>query len=113
MILKRQTYILYMYDYSKKNPELLRITNTPYAEEYGVQFVGPQQILYLSDKDGLVNRYMATFDSTISRVDTAVHYAYYAKSTALTDRAYSIVEQAYNPATGKVADISLVDIHSG
>ncbi|MBR4787914.1 MAG: PD40 domain-containing protein [Bacteroidales bacterium] len=100
---------LYMYDYSRKNPELLRVTNTPYAEEYGVQFVGPQQIIYLSDKDGLVNRYMATFDSTISRVDTAVHYAYYAKSTALTDRAYSIVEQAYNPASGKVADISLVD----
>lgn len=100
---------LYLYKYSEKDPELLRVTYTPWADEYDVVFSGQQQVLYLSDKDGLVNRYSATFDSTISRIDTAIHYAYFAKTKPLTDGAYSIVEQAYNPATQTLADISLVN----
>jgi len=38
-----------------------------------------------------------------------VHYMYYATTHPLTDRAYNIVEQAYNPATNTLADISLKD----
>lgn len=100
---------LYLYQYGQKNPGLLRVTNTPYADEYDVNFADRQQIFYLSDKDGMINRYSATFDSAVSRVDTAIHYAYFAKNAPLTDRAYSIVEQAYNPAKHIFADISLVD----
>lgn len=102
-------YDLFLYEYGKKDPALLRVTNTPYADEYNARRVSEQQLVYLSDNDGMTNRYDAVFDSTISRIDTAVHYSYYAKTHALTDRAYSILEQDYCPQSGLLADISLKD----
>lgn len=102
-------YDLFLYEYGKKEPALLRVTNTPYANEYNARRVSEQQLVYLSDNDGMTNRYAAVFDSTITRIDTAVHYSYYAKTHALTDRAYSILEQDYCPQSGLLADISLKD----
>ena len=102
-------YDLFLYEYSKKEPALLRVTNTPYANEYEVQRIGKQQILFLSDPYSTSNRYVATFDSTIGRIDTAIHYLYYAKTQPLTDRAYSILEQCYDPNSNTVTDIVLKD----
>lgn len=102
-------YDLFLYDYGKKDPGLLRVTHTMYADEYNARRAGRQQMVYLSDNDGLINRYVASFDSAISRIDTAIHYAYFAKTRPLTDRAYSILEQDYDAASNLVADISLKD----
>ena len=87
----------------------MRVTDSPYANEFGLQPAGNQRLLFLSDEGGVVNRYEAVFDSSISRIDTAVHYMYYATKNPLTDRAYNILEQAYNPATNTIADISLME----
>lgn len=100
-------YDLFLYDYAKKNNQLLRITSTPYADETDVQELNPREILYLSDENGIKNRYIARFDSLISRIDTIIHYAYSAKSEPLTDNAYSIFEQEVNPETQQTADILL------
>lgn len=102
-------YDLFLYDYGSKNPALLRVTNTPYANEYNIQRIGKQQILYLNDSYSIANRYTAQFDSTIGRIDTAIHYIYYAKTHPLTDRAYSILEQCYDPNSNTVTDITLKD----
>ncbi len=102
-------YDLFLYEYGKKDPALLRVTNTPYADEYQALRIGNQQILYLSDNDGMTNRYDAVFDSTISRIDTAIHYAYFAKTHTLTDYAYGILEHSYNPYTNTIADLFLKD----
>ncbi len=102
-------YNLFVYNYKTKDTALLRVTDSPYADEYDIQAVDKQRVLFLSDDGGVVNRYEAVFDSSISRIDTAVHYMYYATTHPLTDRAYNIVEQAYNPATNTLADISLKD----
>jgi WD40 repeat protein len=102
-------YNLFQYNLKAKDSSLLRVTDSPYADEFDLQPAGNQLLLFLSDKDGVVNRYEAVFDSSISRIDTAVHYMYYAKTYPLTDRAYNIEEQAYNPATNTIADISLMD----
>lgn len=106
---KQRTYNLFLYHYKSKDTALLRITDSPYANEYDIQVVDNQRILFLSDESGVVNRYEAVLDSSISRIDTAVHYMYYATTNPLTDHAYNIIEQAYNPATNTVADISLKD----
>lgn len=98
-------YDLFLYDYGTSNPALMRITNTPLAEEFDIQRYSKNQILYLSNKDGLVNRYTARFDSIISRIDTAIHYAHFAKNSPLTDGAYNIEEQDYQPYTQTIADI--------
>ena len=105
----QRTYNLFLYNYNTKDSSLLRITDSPYANEYGILPAGDQRILFLSDEGGIVNRYEAVFDSSISRIDTAVHYIYYAKTHPLTDRSFDIIEHAYNPVTNTVADISLTD----
>lgn len=102
-------YNLFQYHLKAKDSSLLRITDTPFANESGLQPAGDQRLLYLSDESGVVNRYEAVFDSSISRIDTAVHYMYYATTHSLTDRAYNIEEQAYNPVTNTIADISLME----
>lgn len=102
-------YNLFQYNLKAKDSSLLRVTDTPFANESGLQPAGDQRLLYLSDESGVVNRYEAVFDSSISRIDTAVHYMYYATTHTLTDRAYNIEEQAYNPVTNTIADISLMD----
>lgn len=106
---RQRTYNLFLYNYKQKDPELLRVTNTLYANEYNIQPVSDQHILFLGDESGVVNRYEAVFDSSISRIDTAVHYIYFAKTNPLTDRSYNIIEHAYNPTTNTIADISLKD----
>ncbi|MBO4504594.1 MAG: PD40 domain-containing protein [Bacteroidales bacterium] len=100
-------YDLFLYDYGTKDPGLLRVTDTRYADEYAARRTVGQQFVYLSDNDGLVNRYVAQFDSAVSRIDTAIHYAHFAKTRPLTDRAYSILEQDYEPYSNRVADITL------
>ena len=103
----QRTYNLFLYNYLAKDSSLLRITDSPYANEYGIVPASDHRVLFLSDESGIVNRYEAVFDSSISRIDTAVHYIHYAKTHPLTDRSYNIEEHAYNPATNTIADISL------
>lgn len=105
----QSTYDLFVYSYATDDPALMQVTHTPYANEYDVQRVDDQTMLFLSDQQGIVNRYEARFDSTISRIDTVVHYAYFAKTHPLTNRAYSIFEHAYDSSSNVVADILLKD----
>ena len=105
----QRTYNLFLYNHKTKNEGLLRVTDSPYANEYDIHPISSQRMLFLSDESGVVNRYEAVFDSSISRIDTAVHYIHFAKTNTLTDRAYNIVEQDYNPVSNTVADISLTD----
>lgn len=102
-------YNLFQYNYRTKDTALLRITDTYFSDEFGLQTVDSRRFLFLSDEGGVVNRYEAAFDSSISRIDTAVHYSYFAKTNALTDRAYDILEQSYNTETNTLADITLSD----
>lgn len=104
----QRKYNLFLYNYKAKDTALLRITDSPYSDEYDIQAMDKQRILFLSDDGGVVNRYEASVDSSVSRIDTAVHYMHFATAKPLTDRAYNIVEQAYNPVSNTVADISLV-----
>ncbi len=101
----QSSYDLFLYSYAKKDSSLLRVSQTPYADEYAAQRVGDRQVVFLSDRDGVLNRYEAHFDSTISRIDTAIHYAYYAQFSPLTDGSFQILEHAYDPARQMMADI--------
>lgn len=100
-------YDLFMYDYATKDKELMRITYTPYANETDVREIDARTIIYLSDENGISNRYTAHFDSTISRIDTIIHYAYYAKGAPSTDQAYGIFDQDYSPQNQSVAEVVL------
>ena len=102
-------YDLFLYHYDKKDEKLLQITHSNHSNEIMAQAVSPNEILYLSDENGIYNRKVARLDSSISKIDTIIHYGYYAKSSYLTDNYYSIFEHAYNPALQETGDIILYD----
>ncbi|MEA2042919.1 MAG: hypothetical protein U9N85_10245 [Bacteroidota bacterium] len=87
-------YDLFEYDYKNKAQTLKRITNTPYTNEIKPIEISKNKFVYLSDKNGIYNRYIAEFDSTISSVDTTIHYRYFSKQKQLTNYSRNIEDYA-------------------
>lgn len=102
-------YDLFLYHYDKKDEKLLQITHNEHCNEIHAKALSPREILFLSDENGIFNRKLARLDSSISKIDTIIHYGYFAHLKNLTDNNYSIFEQAYNAETGEIGNIMLID----
>ena len=94
---------LFVYDFATHNKILKRITNTPLANETQPQSYAFNTISYLSDANGIVNNYLAVIDSTVSSVDTTVHYRYFTHSKAVTDYTWNITRHQVAARAGKQA----------
>ncbi|MCX6183170.1 MAG: hypothetical protein NT150_14745 [Bacteroidetes bacterium] len=83
-ILYGEHFDLFVYDYAAKktqrfeNQILKRITATPDADELYASELNKDEIIYLSDENGIYNSYIAHFDSAITHIDTSTHYRYFA-----------------------------------
>jgi len=99
------TYDLFVYNPNNSDRHLLRVTNTPHANEHNPRIMANGNLLYLSDENGITNRYIAKFDSAITKIDTIVHYAYFAYSAPLTDYVHSIFEQDYRPENNMLGEV--------
>lgn len=71
---------------------LVRMTNTDYSNETQPASIGDDTYLYLSDSTGITNRFILEFDSTISFIDTTVHYRYITSTGQITNYSKSIEE---------------------
>ena len=100
-----ENYDIFLYNYSKKDNVLMRITNTPLASERQPISYNENHITYLSDENGIYNRYIARLDSTIAYIDTATHYRYFAKSFPVTNYSRNIIKQDVNFNGRKYAEI--------
>ncbi len=91
---------LFVYDLKIKNNKILkRYTNTQLVNErYPAQF-DLDRVTYLSDNNGIVNRYLAQYDSSLSFVDTTEHYRYFTVSKPLSNSSRNILEQDFNSET--------------
>jgi 23S rRNA (adenine(2503)-C(2))-methyltransferase len=96
---------LFVYNRSKSDNQLLRVTETPNASETHPLILETGEILYLSDENGINNRYVAKLDSAITKIDTAVHYAHFAKTAPLTDYVYSIFEHDYQQESNMLGEV--------
>jgi hypothetical protein len=74
-----------------------RLTNTPYIHEQQAIPLSNNDLTYLSDANGITNRYAAYFDSSIAFVDTITHYRYYLVSKPISNYQHGIIEHAANP----------------
>jgi len=99
------TYKLYIYDYKNHSPGLFNLSEKNYINQYEPSEVGHNKFIYLSDKSGIYNRYLARFDSTISFVDTTLHYRYYTKSYPVSNYSRNILEEDILPEKNKVGEI--------
>jgi hypothetical protein len=102
-------YDLFLYRYAKKDNQLLQITDTPTGSETDIQVLGKNKIIYLGDQNGIKNRYLAQFDSSITKIDTAIHYAYFAKNSPLTDYSHSILEHHYDKHCEQIGDLQSIN----
>ncbi len=89
-------YSVFVYDYAGKSPELQKISEGEYINHTQSLSPGKNKFFYLSDKNGIVNRYYAEYDSLICLVDTTVHYRYFANSYPLTNYDRNILSHDIN-----------------
>ena len=92
---------LFMYDYNSGKRILKRLTNTPFTDETKPLEYGYNTVSYLSDESGIINEKLAVIDSTVSSVDTAIHYRYYIKEKTVTGFTRSIMDHDVSPEAGK------------
>ncbi len=94
---------LFVYDYAHRNPVLKRLTDTPLANETRPEYAAFNTITYLSDANGIQNAYMAVIDSTVSSVDTTIHYRYFVNSKPLTNYSRNMTDYHADYRSGKSA----------
>ncbi len=98
-------FAVYVYDYARKDPVLQKISEGNYINHYQPLSPARNEFFYLSDKNGIINRYFAKYDSTISLVDTTIHYRYFANSYPLTNYKRNILSHDINTETEEIAEI--------
>ncbi len=100
---------LFIYDYQKRSKALMRLAEGKYVDKDYAMPAGEQEFLYLSNANGIVNRYVARFDSGIAYIDTAIHYRYFTTSTPLTNSDRDILEQDYEQEPETAGDVIFRD----
>lgn len=96
---------LFLYQLGSGSNLVKRVTNTRLANEIQPAPYSPGYFSYLSDANGVYNRYAATFDSTVAYVDTTVHYRYYTQTFPLTNYPRSVLSQDVSYTGRKTAEV--------
>lgn len=104
-----ENFDLYIYDYYNRNNILKRLTETPLADEMMPENAGYNTISYLSDENGIYNNYLAVIDSTVSSVDTTIHYRYFTHSKPVTDFSRNISQINTSYRSGKQSFVYFQD----
>jgi len=101
----KANFDVFYYDYKGQSTILRRITNTPrYNESQPIQY-DSSAISYLSDENGIVNRYIAHLDSALSFVDTTEHYRMIVDNAPLTNYARNIISHDVNFSQERISEI--------
>lgn len=105
----QENYDLFLYRNNQQDNILRRITDTPLANEVQAMTYEPGYITYLSDANGIYNRYIGWFDSAISYIDTTTHYRYFTNSFPITDYSRNILLHDMAPEVGKYGQVVFKD----
>ena len=100
---------IYLYDYLTRAAQLLRLTNTPGVNETEPMQLDSSHFGYLSDENGIYNRYSAHLDSTIAYIDTVIHYRYIVKSVPQSDYKRNILQHDANARSTRQASLMKLD----
>jgi hypothetical protein len=103
------TFDLFIHEYNKGSDELFRLDNYEFTNEMQPIEYDKNEYLFLSDANGIRNRYISQFDSTIAFIDTTIHYRYFSRTSPLTNYAYNISEFDYNPQTNEFVEVVYYD----
>ena len=105
----QKRYDLFVCNYSQRSNILRRVTNTPLSNEIQAMEYENNYISFLSDENGIFNRYIGRFDSAISFIDTTTHYRYFTNSFPITDYSRNILHQDIVPYINKYTQVIYKD----
>lgn len=98
-------YDLYAYNYKKKSNVLRRVTSSRFANERFPMEYAAGLFTFISDENGIYNRYVARFDSAIIAVDTTIHYRYFTQAVPVTNYTRNILFHDLNTQTQQIAEV--------
>jgi hypothetical protein len=81
-----------------------RLTSHQVASHTQAYQVENKRFIFLNDENGIRNRFIASLDSTISHVDTVIHYRYSTHTTPMSNLSRSIISHHLDTKTGNIAD---------
>ncbi|MDR1878321.1 MAG: hypothetical protein LBQ64_02005 [Bacteroidales bacterium] len=96
-------YDLFLYDIATKEKQLNRVTHTSSANETYAMEAGKDYVSFLSDNNGVGNRYGGAFKNVISHIDTGIHYTYRVDWYPVSNYNTGILSQDIDPVNGVVA----------
>ncbi|HKK40228.1 MAG TPA: hypothetical protein VJ949_12475, partial [Cryomorphaceae bacterium] len=100
---------VFAFDLRSRSPYLERITDTPdLVEKSPYQYEG-RQYTFLADYKGVTNRYIAVYDSAVSRIDTTIHYRFFTVAEPLTNYTSDLHEYTVHPNTGEFSVLTYAD----
>lgn len=100
-------YALFVYNYASKSDVLSRVTDNRYANHLLPVELSKNRYAYLSDANGIYNRYIADYDSVIGLIDTTIHYRFFSKSYPVTNNKDNFIEHDIVPQTSDAGNIRL------
>lgn len=105
-LLSQNNLDLFMYNpaLGGRNRVLKRATLSS-SNEFNAKHFSKGYFSFLSDENGISNRYAAYFDSVISSIDTTFHYRYITRSFPITNYSRSILEYNVEPKTNRYSEI--------
>jgi Tol biopolymer transport system component len=99
---KNDLFIFNLSEMNRNYKYLERVTDTPFENETEPYPLSTGKYIYLSDRNGLTNRFIAERDSSISFIDTATHYKYQTTLSPQTNFVTSIREHNINSSNQSV-----------
>lgn len=91
---------IFIFDLENRSKLLERLTNTPNANEHHPAEYSSKHYTYMSNESGIDNRFLATIDSSISAIDTTIHYRFFTRTNILSDYSRSPRDYQFNTSTG-------------
>lgn len=95
---------LFSLDLTNEDYPIEFITNTNYEQESNPLFF-EDDLYYLENKAGTIRRYTAKYDSSISRIDTSIHYDYFYK-TSLHDQPKRNILEQHSASDNQISQIA-------
>jgi WD40 repeat protein len=100
---------LFTYDITTKNNILVRLSEGKYTDRFQPSEAGKNKFAYLGDQNGIMNRYIAKFDSSISYIDTTTHYRYYISSLPFTNYDRNIINHSVSGGSDLFGEVLFSD----
>jgi Tol biopolymer transport system component len=100
---------VFAYNVKRRSNILERITDTPGFSERNPYQYDSIRYTFRAHHEGIINRYTATYDSVISRIDTTIHYRYFTTAQAISNYRNDLLSYKAHPATGRFSTIEFKD----